>query len=143
MKLILATLLILSAVPAEAKPGRYNSRSGWASEQKCFRKEYREEYVPGTAKNPGYVKSFYKKVRIPCERPQFMPQSSSDSFPRYEHSDSNMGNVDNNSCIEGTISGGLLGGAAGGVLAKKENWIWSIPTGIVSGAMIGCQVDGG
>ena len=54
-----------------------------------------------------------------------------------------MGNVDNNSCIEGTISGGLLGGAAGGVLAKKENWIWSIPTGIVSGAMIGCQVDGG
>ena len=72
-----------------------------------------------------------------------MPQSSSDSFPRYEHSNSSVGNADNNSCIEGTVAGGLLGGAAGGVLAKKENWIWSIPTGIVGGAMIGCQVDGG
>ena len=30
----------------------------------------------------------------------------------------------------------------GGVLSKKENWIWAIPTGIVGGAMVGCQVDG-
>ena len=54
-----------------------------------------------------------------------------------------MGNVDNNSCAEGTVAGGLLGGALGGVLSTKDNWIWAIPTGIVSGAMVGCQVDGG
>ena len=44
-------------MPVEAKPGRYSSRSGWAEEEKCFRTEYREEYVPGTSKNPGYVKT--------------------------------------------------------------------------------------
>ena len=54
-----------------------------------------------------------------------------------------MGRVDDNSCAEGTVAGGLLGGALGGVLSKKENWIWAIPTGIVGGAMVGCQVDGG
>ena len=41
------------------------------------------------------------------------------------------------------VLGGLLGGAAGGTLATQENWIWSIPVGIVGGAMVGCQVDGG
>ena len=44
-----------------------------------------------------------------------------------------MGNVDNNSCAEGTVAGGLLGGTFGGVLSTKDNWIWAIPTGIVSG----------
>ena len=50
---------------------------------------------------------------------------------------------DTNSCIEGTIAGGVLGGALGGTLAKKENWIWSIPVGVVGGAIVGCQIDGG
>ena len=51
--------------------------------------------------------------------------------------------VDDNSCLEGTIIGGLGGGALGGTLATPENWIWSIPTGIIGGAMVGCQIDGG
>ena len=50
---------------------------------------------------------------------------------------------DDNSCLEGTLAGGVLGGALGGALAKKDNWIWSIPAGAVSGALVGCQVDGG
>ena len=48
-----------------------------------------------------------------------MPQTTPDSFPRYEEEHPNMGNVDNNSCVEGTVAGGLLGGALGGVLSKK------------------------
>ena len=72
-----------------------------------------------------------------------MPQTTPDSFPRYEEEHPNMGNVDNNSCVEGTVAGGLLGGALGGVLSKKDNWIWAIPSGMVAGSMIGCQVDGG
>ena len=52
------------------------------------------------------------------------------------------GNDDDNSCLEGTLAGGVLGGALGGVLAK-DNWIWSIPTGVVGGAIVGCQIDGG
>ena len=50
---------------------------------------------------------------------------------------------DSNSCLEGTLAGGVPGGALGGTLAKKDNWIWSIPVGAVGGALVGCQIDGG
>ena len=142
MKLALAALLIAaSAMPAEAKPGRYSSRPGYAEEQKCFRKEYREEYVPGTSKNPGYVKKYHKRVKVPCERPRFMPQTT----PHYHHEEQhpNVGNVDNNSCIEGSILGGIAGGGLGAALSRKDGRLWAIPTGIVGGALLGCQVDGG
>ena len=146
MKLLAALLLIgVTSAPALAGPatGGYRSRGGYAEEEKCYRREYREEYVPGTSKNPGYVRSYKKRVRVPCERPQFMPQSTPHYHPRYEDPHPNMGRVDNNSCVEGTVAGGLLGGALGGVLSKKDNWIWAIPSGMVAGSMIGCQVDGG
>ena len=70
-----------------------------------------------------------------------MPQTSPNY--RYEREHPNVGRHDDNSCIEGTVAGGLLGGALGGVLSTQENWIWSIPLGVVGGAMTGCQVDGG
>ena len=146
MKLLAALLLIgATSAPALAGPatGGYRSRGGYAEQEKCFRKEYREEYVPGTMSSPGYVRSYKKRVRVPCERPQFVPQSTPHYHPRYEDAHPNMGNVDNNSCVEGTVAGGLLGGALGGVLSKKDNWIWAIPSGMVAGGMIGCQVDGG
>ena len=145
MKLLAALLLIgATSAPAFAGPATgYRSRGGYAEQEKCFRKEYREEYVPGTMSSPGYVRSYKKRVRVPCERPQFMPQSTPHYHPRYEDAHPNMGNVDNNSCVEGTVAGGLLGGALGGVLSKKDNWIWAIPSGMVAGSMIGCQVDGG
>ena len=64
MKLALAALLIAaSAVPVDAKPSRYSSRPGWAEEEKCYRTEYSEEYVPGTSKFPGHVKTRREKVR--------------------------------------------------------------------------------
>ena len=145
MKFLVALLLIgATSAPALAGPATgYRSRGGYAEQEKCFRKEYREEYVPGTMNSPGYVRSYKKRVRVPCERPQYMPQSTPHSFPRYEDPHPNMGRVDNNSCVEGTVAGGLLGGALGGVLSKKDNWIWAIPSGMVAGSMIGCQVDGG
>ena len=33
----------------------------------CSRKEYREEYIPGTQSNPGYVKNYVVDIEIPCE----------------------------------------------------------------------------
>ena len=144
---LLAVLLLIGATSTPALAGgpatRYRSRGGYAEQEKCYRKEYREEYIPGTMRNPGYVRTYKNKVRVPCERYQYMPQSTPRSFPRYEDPHPNMGRVDNNSCAEGTVAGGILGGALGGVLSKKENWIWAIPSGVVGGAMIGCQVDGG
>ena len=44
----------------------YESQKGYAYENKCFRYEYREEYIPGTSMSPGYVKSYSEKVSIPC-----------------------------------------------------------------------------
>ena len=41
---------------------------------------------------------------------------------------------DKNSCFEVTLCGGVLGGALGalgGVLAKKDNWIWSFLLGLL------------
>ena len=51
MKLLAALLLIgVTSAPALAGPatGSYRSRGGYAEEEKCYRREYREEYVPGT-----------------------------------------------------------------------------------------------
>jgi len=144
MKLALAALLIFATVaPAvEAKPYRYrSSRSGYTYDEKCFRTEYSEQYIPGNSNRRGYVKTHRERVRIPCARPRFMPQTSPNY--RYEREHPNVGRHDDNSCIEGTVAGGLLGGALGGVLSTQENWIWSIPLGVVGGAMTGCQVDGG
>ena len=142
MKLALAALILFaSAMPADAKPGRYSSRPGYAEEEKCFRKEYREEYVPGTSKNPGYVKKYHKRVQVACERPQYMPQTT--PHYHYEEQHPNVGNVDNNSCIEGSILGGIAGGGLGAALSRKDGRLWAIPTGIVGGALLGCQVDGG
>ena len=79
MKLLAALLLIgVTSAPALAGGPRvrdrgYRSQGGYAEQEKCFRKEYREEYVPGTMSSPGYVRSYKKRVRVPCERPQFMP----------------------------------------------------------------------
>tara|TARA_B100000927_G_scaffold277121_1_gene258475 strand:+ start:348 stop:779 length:432 start_codon:yes stop_codon:yes gene_type:complete len=143
MKLI-AVLLLIGATTAPVFAGGpatgYRSRGGYAKQEKCFKREYREKYIPGTMNNPGYVKRYNKKVQVPCEK-EYVPQTLPHHY--YEEPYPNVGNVDNNSCAEGTVAGGLLGGALGGVLSTKDNWIWAIPSGIVGGAMLGCQMDGG
>ena len=142
MKLALAALILFaSAMPVDAKPGRYSSRSGWAEEEKCYRTEYTEEYVPGTSKFPGYVKTRREKVRIRCRGRRYVPNYA----PDYRHGEQhpNVGRVDENSCIEGSILGGILGGGAGAAASRGDGRLWAIPLGIVSGAMVGCQVDGG
>ena len=142
MKLALAALILFaSAMPAEAKPGRYSSRSGWAEEEKCYRTEYSEEYVPGTSNFPGHVKTRREKVRIPCRGRRYVPNYAPN--PRYEEQHPNVGRRDENSCIEGSILGGIAGGGLGAALSRKDGRLWAIPTGIVGGALLGCQVDGG
>jgi hypothetical protein len=142
MKLALAALILFaSAMPAEAKPGRYSSNRGWAEEEKCFRNEYREEYIPGTSKRPGRVKTYRNKVQVPCRGGRYVPNYAPN--PRYEEQYPNVGRHDDNSCIEGSILGGIAGGGAGAALSRKDGRLWAIPLGIVTGSMLGCQVDGG
>mgnify|MGYP003129777908 CR=1 FL=1 len=121
--LLLLPLILLTSVPVQAT----ESQAGWS--RQCFKNVYREEYVPGNATSVGYVRSWNETKEVPCRRPPMT------ALPAPEKED--------NSCLEGSILGGISGGAAGGVLSTQKNWIWSIPLGIVGGSMIGCQIDGG
>ena len=109
MKLALAALLLFSSVPAAQA---YESQSGYAKEQKCFKKVYRERYIPGTMKNPGYVKTERKRVRVPCQKmfgediwrePAY--EESYYPTPRrtYRPAEPVRHHVDNNDCTRGTI----------------------------------------
>ena len=55
MKILLASLLALTPVAAIAD----EYQEGYSTSRSCFKTEYREEYIPGTADNPGYVQSYH------------------------------------------------------------------------------------
>ena len=149
MKLALAALMMFTALPAYAggpvirresigdRSNRqaYSSQRGYAHEEKCYRTEYKERYVPGTSRSPGYVITSKERVKVPCN----------DRIYRHDNHvpKTNKGNVDDNSCIEGAVLGGIGGAGAGAVLSRGDGRWWAIPLGIVGGSMVGCQIDGG
>ena len=105
---------------------------GYSSSSTCTRQEYREEYIPGTANNPGYVKTWHDTIEVPCNRPA-----------RTTVIRERTPSPDGNECQEGAILGGILGGGAGAALSRGDGRWWAIPLGIVGGSMIGCDIDGG
>ena len=148
MKIALAALLALTPVSAVASPvyTGNDSQAGYSNQRTCFKTEYREEYVPGTEDNPGYVKSWKDTIEVPCEdsnigwhRPH-RPHRSEDR-PYYRRHVTVY--EDTNDCSEGTIAGGLLGGGLATAISRGKDQWWAIPTGIITGAMIGCDIDGG
>ena len=64
MKIALAALLALAPVSSIASPVPNHSQAGYSSSRTCFKTEYREEYIPGTEDNPGYVKSWKDTVEV-------------------------------------------------------------------------------
>ena len=143
MKTALAVLLALTPVSALASPVYTDSQPGYSNQRSCFKTEYREEYIPGTEDNPGYVKSWKDTVEVPCEdsnigwdRPRRPTQR-----PYYRRHVTVY--EDTNDCSDGTAAGAILGGGLGAVLSRGEGRWWAIPTGVVTGAMLGCQIDGG
>lgn len=130
MKLL--PLLVLSVVALPAPVLARRGQSGFS--QQCFAEEYREEYIPGTVDSPGRVRTWTEQVEVPCEA----PRETSRPVERERERP-----VDDNSCIEGSILGGLAGGALGAGLSRDEGMIIGIPLGIVGGALVGCQLDGG
>ena len=149
MKIALAALVALSAAsPALAG----ESQPGWSEERTCFKTEYREEYIPGTENNPGYVKSWKDTVEVPCENesrrwrrhPHYRThESNTTPQPSYRRHVTVYEDVDTNDCSDGTVAGALLGGGLAGFGSRgKDRW-WAIPSGIIGGAMLGCAVDGG
>ena len=127
------------------------SHSGGTKQTKCYKTVYREEYVPGTRSNPGYVRRWTEKKRVPCKN----RRRGHRGIHQHTHTNHNHGHhghghhvrkprhVDDNSCIEGAVLGGIAGGGAGAALSRGDGRWWAIPLGIVGGSMVGCQIDGG
>ena len=132
MKVLLASLLALTPVSASAE--YVDSRSGYAHTQKCYRSEYREEYIPGSEDNPGYVKSWKETIEYPCNTPDRGTRRQVIER-QYE--------VDDNDCTDGKVAGAILGGGVGSALSRDEGRWWAIPLGVVTGSAIGCDLDGG
>ena len=132
MKVLLASLLALTPVSASAE--YVDSRSGYAHTQKCYRSEYREEYIPGSEDNPGYVKSWKETIEYPCTTPDRGTRRQVIER-QYE--------VDDNDCTDGKVAGAILGGGVGAALSRDEGRWWAIPLGVVTGSAIGCDIDGG
>ena len=138
MKIALAPVLALAPVSSVASPVPNHSQAGYSSSRTCFKTEYREEYIPGTAESPGYVRSWNDTLEVPCrDTPvSIEPRTYRRHVTVYE-------DVDTNDCSEGTVAGGLLGGGLAGFGSRgKDRW-WAIPAGIIGGSMIGCAIDGG
>jgi len=146
MKIALATLLALTPVSTLASPVPNHSQAGYSHERSCFKTEYREEYIPGTEDSPGYVKSWKDTVEVACkdDHPDVgWRRHPSPTRPYYRRHVTVYEDVDTNDCSDGTAAGAILGGGLGAVLSRGEGRWWAIPTGVVTGAMLGCQIDGG
>ncbi len=142
MKIFIATLILGASFPVDAyeiignhtNKEVYESQKGYAYENKCFRYEYKEEYIPGNSMSPGYVKSYREKVSIPCnsDRNAFnyyhQKNESQTSYVKYKPAPK---------CTGSTTLGGLIGGGIAASLSKSDAYAWSIPLGAVLGAGIG------
>tara|TARA_B100000700_G_scaffold263177_1_gene300181 strand:+ start:217 stop:630 length:414 start_codon:yes stop_codon:yes gene_type:complete len=137
MKTALAVLLALTPVSALASPIYKDYQPGYSASKTCFREEYREEYVPGTVDNPGYVRSWKETVEFPCKRYYRSDEPRESTVTRtYEE-------YDTNDCSDGKIAGGLLGGGLGAAISRGDGRWWAIPLGAVVGSHIGCEAAGG
>ena len=129
MKVLLASLIALTPISVVAD----EYRAGYSSSQRCYRSEYREEYIPGSEDNPGYVKAWKETIEYPCDNNTATRRTIIER--QYE--------VDNNDCTDGKIAGALLGGGAAAAMSRGVGRWWAIPLGVVTGSAIGCDLDGG
>lgn len=127
LKALLLSALLFAPMPA------------LADHKRVFREEYCyknvERYIPGRYTDSGrYVRGRVKvdRKRVPCRR-----------IKPHTHHHHHSSNVDENSCIEGAVLGGIGGAGLGAALSRGDGRLWAIPLGIVGGSMVGCQVDGG
>jgi|TARA_Y100000991_G_scaffold187718_1_gene152859 hypothetical protein len=124
MKIFITSALALSFI----SPVFADDVIKWeTTSQTCWKSVYKEEYVPGTRENPGYVTSSNEYIEVPCEKDKSISKQK----------------VDNNDCTDGKIAGALLGGGAGAAMSRGDGRWWAIPLGAVVGSKIGCDIDGG
>ena len=132
MKILLASVIALTPVAVVAD----EYQEGYSKSRNCFKTEYREEYIPGTADNPGYVQSFHETVEVPCRYDE-------GSLRNGGYTRKTTIQFDNNDCSDGKIAGGLVGGGLGAAISRGDGRWWAIPLGAVLGSRIGCEIEGG
>ena len=132
MKLVIAAALLLGSVPTYAD----EYQAGYSSSRNCFKTEYREEYIPGTADSPGYVQSFHETIEVPCGY-------DANSLRNGGYTRKTTIEYDNNDCTDGKVAGAVLGGGLGAAISRGDGRWWAIPLGAVLGSRIGCEVEGG
>ena len=131
MKLLLASLIALTPVSASA-----DDVIQWETTSKtCYRETYREEYVPGTRENPGFIRTFSELIEVPCQD----DYADSDPIIRRE----TVVEYDDNDCTDGKVAGAVLGGGLGAAISRDDGRWWAIPLGAVVGSKIGCDAAGG
>lgn len=146
MKFLALPLLLLTASPALAHHRHhvinkysYMRDRDWAT---CTKEEVQVTvYSDGSTMKEFKRHPWYRCIRK-HERGHVHHYHNHSSRPRVVRPDTQK-NVDDNSCIEGSIIGGIAGGGLGAALSRGDGRWWAIPTGIVGGALVGCQVDGG
>ena len=125
---------MIAVTPVAAVADEY--QEGYSTSRSCFKTEYMEEYIPGTAENPGYVQSFHETIEVPC-------RSADDSLRTGGYTRKTTIEFDNNDCTDGKIAGGLVGGGLGAAISRGDGRWWAIPLGAVLGSRIGCEIEGG
>ena len=129
MKLLLASLIALTPVSASA-----DDVIQWETTSKtCYRETYREEYVPGTKENPGFIRTFNELIEVPCRSKISNPIIKRETVVEY----------DDNDCTDGKVAGAVLGGGLGAAISRDDGRWWAIPIGAVVGSKIGCDAAGG
>ena len=130
MKLLLASLIALTPISAGA-----DDVIQWETTSKtCYRETYREEYVPGTRKDPGFIRTYNELIEVPCRDDKYAdPIIKRETVVEY----------DDNDCTDGKVAGAVLGGGLGAAISRGEGRWWAIPLGAVVGSKIGCDAAGG
>ena len=131
MKIALAVLMALTPVSAVAD----EYQRGYSASRTCYKSEYREEYVPGTADDPGYIKSWNETIEVPCNGRRTSTGTTIHRHTTVEY--------DTNDCSDAKIAGALLGGGAAAAMSRGDGRWWAIPIGAVIGGTIGCDIGGG
>ena len=130
MKLLLASLIALTPVSASA-----DDIIQWETTSKtCYRETYREEYIPGTKEDPGFIRTYNELIEVPCRNDRYAdPIIKREPVVEY----------DDNDCTDGKVAGAVLGGGLGAAISRGEGRWWAIPLGAVVGSKIGCDAAGG
>ena len=130
MKLLLASFIALTPVSASA-----DDVIQWETTSKtCYRETYREEYIPGTREDPGFIKTYNELIEVPCRNDRYAdPIIKRETVVEY----------DDNDCTDGKVAGAVLGGGLGAAISRGEGRWWAIPLGAVVGSKIGCDAAGG